>query len=95
MMYFWYEKTITGTWMPCKSDAPPGKRLGPFKPKLSTVVTLSPALVDKSLTELVAIYSPPSHIVPDAAPYQPDLTVDQFTTQVADGIEVRLREIYK
>lgn len=95
-MYFWYERTLTGHWSPVKSPTPPGKRLGGYTPRIVGTVALPPDEWADDLHALARRYpAPPEEPAPaPVPPPKPDPTPDAIATEVADGVEKRLKQIY-
>ena len=95
-MYFWYERTLTGHWSPVKSPTPPGKRLGGYTPRIVGTVALPPDEWADDLHAIARRYpAPPEDPAPvPPPPPKPDPTLDAIATEVAYGVEKRLKQIY-
>lgn len=95
-MWFWYERAFTGHWSPVKSPTPPGKRLGGYTPRIVGTVALPPDEWADDLHALARRYpAPPEDPAPvPPPPPKPDPTPDAIATEVADGVEKRLKQIY-
>lgn len=95
-MWFWYERTFTGHWSPVKSPTAPGKRLGGYTPRIVGTVALPPDEWADDLHALARRYpAPPEEPAPaPVPPPPPPPTPDAIATEVADGVEKRLKQIY-
>lgn len=95
-MYFYYQRTMRGTWSPVKSPNPPGKSLGGYTPRIVGTVALPPDEWADDLHALAWRYpAPPEEPAPaPVPPPKPDPTPDAIATEVADGVEKRLKQIY-
>lgn len=95
-MWFWYERTLTGHWSPVKSPDAPGKRLGGYTPRIVGTVALPPDEWADDLHALARRYpAPPAEPAPaPVPPPPPPPTPDAIATEVADGVEKRLKQIY-
>ena len=59
-MYFWYEKTLMGTWSANLSVQSPHQRHHKFGPKVAGLVDLGEQTVYPSLKELMQKYPAPA-----------------------------------